>query len=119
MRVKECLFCELQKQRELILIENKWGYVIKDKYPSRKGHLLIITKQHYASYFETPLVIKQHLWALVEQAQIYLAKTYAPSGYRIQVNCQKDGMQEIFHTHIHLIPAYPDSPFIKKSLPTR
>ena len=110
---ENCLFCNLQKEKNLVLMENDVAYVIKDKYPSREGHLLIITKDHYKTFFTTPLEIRKQLMEILEEAKQYLDKLYHPTGYRIQVNCEKDGMQEIFHTHIHLIPAYPYAPFIK------
>ena len=95
-----CVFCKLQKNKNLVLLENDVAYVIKDKYPSREGHLLIITKKHYPTFFTTPVEVREKMMELLEAAKQHLDKIYDPTGYRIQINCEKDGMQENFsHSH--------------------
>ena len=36
----------------------------------------------------------------------------ADSGYRLIVNCNKDGGQEVYHLHMHLIGGRPLGPML-------
>ena len=38
----------------------------------------------------------------------------AESGYRIIVNCNRDGNQEVFHLHLHLIGGRPLGWMVKR-----
>ncbi|MBS1518125.1 MAG: HIT family protein [Bacteroidetes bacterium] len=104
MKLPDCIFCNLDKSS--ILLENEKAVVINDKYPQSKGHLLIISKDHFEKYFDLPADIRNSMWELLEEAKSLSEKEHSPAGYNINVNVGRSSGQIIMHAHIHLIPRY-------------
>ena len=51
----ECLFCEIVKKRKNnlhVIAENEEILAILDAYPVSDGHILLITKRHFANIAE-------------------------------------------------------------------
>ena len=96
-------------------MENPHAYVIYDKFPQTRGHLLIIPKRHSETVFETNQEEQTAILDLLAKARAYLETTYKPDGYNIFVNCGKVAGQVVPHSHIHLVPRYTDDQGIKKS----
>jgi diadenosine tetraphosphate (Ap4A) HIT family hydrolase len=98
-----CPFCS---ENLKIVNENELAFAIYDQYPVNKGHLLIITKRHVSSYFETSSEEKRALEALLDECKEMLDESFSPDGYNIGINCGESAGQTIFHLHVHLIPRY-------------
>ncbi|MGM0609122.1 MAG: HIT family protein, partial [Candidatus Muiribacteriota bacterium] len=45
-----CLFCEYPEKD--YIVENELAFAVYDKFPVNEGHMLVIPKRHFASYFE-------------------------------------------------------------------
>ena len=99
---QKCIFCH----EEEALLQNELAWAHYDKYPVSPGHLLIITRRHVQSYFDTTPKERLALNQLLEEAKKLLDKEYRPDGYNIGVNCGDAAGQTIMHLHIHLIPRY-------------
>ena len=54
VRESSCLFCTISKDSPFVQ-EAELAYVIEDRFPVTKGHLLIIPKRHEPSWFELGL----------------------------------------------------------------
>jgi diadenosine tetraphosphate (Ap4A) HIT family hydrolase len=100
-----CPFCILESARE-VFIENESAFAIFDKFPVSNGHLLIIPKLHFSSYFELDSEIQSACWDLINQSKELLEKKFSPLGYNIGININEAAGQTIGHAHIHLIPRY-------------
>ncbi|WP_407886516.1 HIT family protein [Levilactobacillus sp. N40-8-2] len=98
----DCVFC----QKTDIVLENELAKAFWDNHPVREGHLLIVPKQHYATYFEVPAITKQALDDLLMAAKDLLDERYHPAGYNIGINVNPAAGQTVMHAHIHLIPRY-------------
>ena len=98
----DCIFC----QKSEIVLENDLAKAFWDIHPVRKGHLLIVPKQHYATYFDVPVTTKQALDDLLLAGKRLLDERYQPAGYNIGINVNPAGGQTVMHAHIHLIPRY-------------
>ena len=99
-----CPFCEIDPGE--ILFANDLALVLVDRYPVAEGHMLVIPRRHFESYFDaTPDEIAA-LHLLTIQCRDYLDKRFQPDGYNIGINIGKPAGQSIFHLHIHLIPRY-------------
>ena len=48
--MSECIFCNYNPSE--IIAENKYTFAILDRFPVNNGHCLIITKRHFANFFE-------------------------------------------------------------------
>ena len=48
-----CVFCDgIEKDR--VLFETRKWIAMYDKYPVSKGHVLLIPKEHYETFFDLP-----------------------------------------------------------------
>ena len=101
----DCIFCEKLNKKEYIL-ENELAVAIFDAFPVNKGHMLIIPKRHFASFFEATSQEVLSCMELVNNAKEYLDNEYNPDGYNIGINVGEAAGQTIFHLHIHIIPRY-------------
>jgi len=115
----DCIFC----QQQPYVLENARAAAFFDIKPVSLGHLLIIPKQHYATFFDVPQVDKQAMADLIDLAKTYLDERYRPDGYNIGINVGAAAGQTVMHCHVHLIPRYHgDSPHpeggIRKLLPS-
>ncbi|MCW3777267.1 HIT family protein [Levilactobacillus namurensis] len=99
----DCVFC----QKDDLIMENDLAKAFWDLHPVRRGHLLIVSKQHYATFFEIPSDTLAAMNDLLDQAKAYLDRTYHPAGYNIGVNTGAAAGQTVMHAHVHLIPRYP------------
>lgn len=99
-----CIFCNNDELE--IIAENKLAFAIMDKHPVNEGHVLIIPKRHFASYFEATEEEVKSIRNLLHEVKEMLDVQYEPSGYNIGVNVGYDAGQTIMHLHVHLIPRY-------------
>lgn len=101
----DCIFCEKLNKNEYML-ENELAVAIFDAFPVNKGHMLIIPKRHFASFFEATSQEVLSCMELVNNAKQYLDNEHNPDGYNIGINVGEAAGQTIFHLHIHIIPRY-------------
>lgn len=99
-----CIFCKTEILD--IQIENDLAFAIFDKYPVNKGHMLIIPKRHYKSFFEASKEEVLALYELTNKCKDLLKEKYNPDGYNIGININEEAGQTIMHLHVHLIPRY-------------
>jgi diadenosine tetraphosphate (Ap4A) HIT family hydrolase len=99
-----CIFCSLESSK--VLIENDLFVVIEDKFPVTKGHLLVISKRHFADFFGIDETEMEALRDIIIRAKNWLDDTYQPSAYNLGMNCGRHAGQSINHFHLHIIPRY-------------
>jgi diadenosine tetraphosphate (Ap4A) HIT family hydrolase len=81
-------------------------FIIKDKYPVSKGHLLIISNELREDFFSLTNEEKVQLSETIEVAKRLIERENKPDGYNIGMNCGEPAGQTVFHFHCHLIPRY-------------
>ncbi len=101
--INNCIFCTL---KEGWVLENELCYAVYDINPKSKGHLLIVPKEHYDHFFATPDDVKASMNEMLTLAKRYLDFKFCPGGYNIIVNVGECAGQEVYHTHLHLVPQY-------------
>lgn len=100
-----CVFCGgIEKDR--VLFETRKWIAMYDKYPVSKGHVLLIPKEHYETFFDLPEQLTNSIQYWIKLIKDILDDKYHPSGYNIGVNCGKSSGQTVMHCHIHIIPRY-------------
>lgn len=104
--MSDCIFCKIINKHipATIIYEDEHVIAFDDISPKAPIHKLIIPKQH----IETVNNIEPSHAALVGKLFIVAAKiakqlTIADDGYRVIMNCNKHGGQEVYHIHLHLI----------------
>lgn len=100
-----CVFCEYVNSKNYIM-ENELAFAVYDNYPVNRGHVLVMPKRHYASYFDSTPDEIQALNELINKMKELLDSELKPDGYNIGINVGEAAGQTIFHLHIHVIPRY-------------
>lgn len=104
--MEDCIFCKIIK-REIpsnIVYEDDEIIAFKDIQPAAPIHILVIPKKHIESLAhlekEDEILIGKIYGVINEIAK---AQGVKEKGYRVIVNCGKDGGQEVGHLHFHLL----------------
>jgi len=102
-----CIFCKIVKGEipNQTILEDDNFLAFNDINPTRKIHVLIIPKEHYASFDVTPPKIMSEMTAFIQKVAGVLG--VKESGYRLITNIGNDGGQEVHHLHFHLIGGEP------------
>ena len=75
----------------------------RDIDPKAPTHVLVIPKKEISSVAEITAADQQllgHMWVVIAQLA---AKLNLGEGYRVVVNCGRDGGQAVDHLHFHLL----------------
>ena len=108
--MEDCIFCKIIKGEipSTKVYEDEEILAFKDINPAAPIHILVIPKKHIKSLVE-----------LEKEDEILVGKIYTvinkiakeqgvkDNGYRVIVNCGKDGGQEVGHLHFHLLAGKP------------
>ncbi|PPS45418.1 HIT family protein [Chroococcidiopsis sp. TS-821] len=109
-----CLFCNPHQQLNF-LTESATAYAIFDGYPASKGHALVIPKRHVSNYFHLPFKEQAAGWLMANKVQEILNKEFAPDGFNVGINVNRDAGQNMMHASIHIIPRYKGDAVSSKS----
>jgi len=106
----DCIFCQIAdgKIPTQFLMETDTIVAFRDIQPAAPVHILIIPKKHIETLNDLG-DSEVGLMGQMVKAATELAKKQgiAESGYRLIMNCNKDGGQEVFHIHLHLLGGCP------------
>lgn len=104
--MEDCIFCKIISGEipSKFVYENEEIYAFEDISPLAPVHVLVIPKKHIISLADmneddTEIIAKIYL-AINKIADKLGIKE---KGYRVIVNCGKDGGQEVKHLHFHLL----------------
>lgn len=104
--MSDCIFCKIINGTipSEKVYENDYIFAFKDINPAAPVHVLIVPKAHIESLEalsdeNMDIVIKIHS-ALLEVAKIMKVNS---DGYRVIVNCGKNGGQTVPHLHYHML----------------
>lgn len=101
-----CIFCQIAKHTATanIAYEDDDIIAFHDIKPQAPVHILIIPKQHISTMNEldeeqTRLAGK----LLVTASKLARQLNLADDGYRVAMNCNRDGGQTVYHIHLHFL----------------
>ncbi len=102
-----CIFCKIVKGEipNQTILEDENFLAFNDINPTRKIHVLIIPKEHYASFDVIPAQIMAGMTEFIQKVAGVLG--VKESGYRLITNIGDHGGQEVHHLHFHLIGGEP------------
>ena len=87
-----------------IVYEDDEIIAFRDINPQAPVHLLIVPKVEIATVNDIRPAQAELIGKLVLTAQRLAADAgIAEDGYRLVINCNRHGCQEVFHLHLHLI----------------
>lgn len=110
MNIQDCLFCQIvQGERPATIVyQDDYVVVFDDIYPKAPIHKLIVPREHIATLNDVNRTHDELIGHMVQTAQ-KVAKDLGidQNGYRVVINCNKDGGQVIYHLHAHLLGGEP------------
>jgi len=104
--MSDCLFCRIITKQipAAIVYESPTLLAFDDIHPQATTHVLIIPKEHISTLNDAKAQHKELLGDLVLAAQeIAKKRGHGDDGYRVVMNCNRDGGQTVFHIHLHLL----------------
>jgi len=110
-----CVFCKIVKGEipAKVVYEDEKVMAFHDINPQAPTHVLVIPKEHIPTVNELEENHKElvgHIFTVIKK--IAKEMGIAESGYRVLVNCNRDGGQEIYHLHFHLLGGKPLGPMV-------
>ncbi|MGD8835976.1 MAG: HIT domain-containing protein [Desulfobacteraceae bacterium] len=98
-----------------IIYQDDQVTAFRDIEPQAPIHILIVPSKEIPTVNDIriddePLV--GHMFTVAQQ--IALREGFAEDGYRLLVNCNKNGGQEVFHLHMHLFAGKPLGPMLMR-----
>ncbi len=85
----------------------------RDIHPRAPTHVLIVPNKPIPTANDVSAADEALLGHMfVVAAQIAAQEGIAQSGYRLIVNCNADGGQEVYHLHLHLLGGRPLGPMV-------
>ncbi|MGL4343147.1 MAG: histidine triad protein HinT [Metamycoplasmataceae bacterium] len=88
-----------------ILFENKRIIAFYDINPKEIGHFLVVPKNYSRNLKFIKNKDLQYLFLMAKKLALKEIKKLNVDGFRLIVNNEASSKQEIFHTHIHIIPS--------------
>ncbi|MEJ2747340.1 MAG: HIT domain-containing protein [Anaerolineae bacterium] len=96
-----------------IVYQDELVTAFRDINPAASTHLLIVPNKYIPTVNDVEEEDEQTLGRMILVAKKLAAQEgIAESGYRLIINCNKDGGQEVYHLHLHLIGGRPLGPMI-------
>jgi len=103
---ENCIFCKIVK-REIpskVVFEDNKILAFEDIKPQAPVHIVIIPKNHIERLSDITEANLRVIGELVLAAGLLAKeKNIQESGYRVVINCNRDGGQAVFHLHLHLL----------------
>lgn len=98
-----------------IVYQDELVTAFRDISPQAPTHILIIPNKLIPTANDVTAEDEAALGRLFTVARIVAQQEgIAESGYRLLVNCNRDGGQEVFHLHMHLLGGRPLGPMLAK-----
>ncbi len=102
----DCIFCQIAagKIPSDIVYQDKEVLAFRDIEPQAPKHLLIIPRQHIPAVNQLSEADMPLLGHMINVAnQLARKEGIAETGYRLVINCGKEGGQLVPHLHLHLL----------------
>ncbi len=101
-----CVFCDLIRGAAEVSIcyEDSTALAFMDIQPVNPYHVLVVSREHYASLEDLPRDVARHLFEVTATLSAVVQKVSDTSAMNIVVNSGAAAGQDVFHFHVHLIP---------------
>lgn len=116
---KDCIFCKIiaGELPSCKVYEDNNFLAFMDINPAVRGHTLVIPKHHCRNLLDTPDNIGADFYPVLKKVANACKAAFNAEGiYMFQQNEPAAG-QEVFHSHVHIIPRYKGDDFGKHTPP--
>jgi histidine triad (HIT) family protein len=106
----DCIFCKIIEGviPSTKVYEDDEFIAILDIRPVNFGHTLLIPRAHFRNLLDTPDELAEKIYPVVKKVSTAIKKGLEADGLNIIQNIEQYGGQEVFHSHIHIIPRFKD-----------
>ncbi len=106
--MSDCIFCDIIKGKKpgIRVFEDEKTLAILDIYPIAEGHTLVIPKTHSKNLFDIQDEDVAAVGITVSRAARVLKEVLKCDGINIFQGNEKAALQEIMHTHFHILPRW-------------
>jgi len=104
--MEDCIFCKIAAGSipSRKVYEDEKVLAFEDIHPMAPIHVIIIPKKHVATLMDVDLGEMADIQAMMSAAQeVARVKKVDQKGFRIVINCNREGGQVVFHLHMHLL----------------
>ena len=101
-----CIFCKIAAgdSPATILYDDGRVLAFRDINPQAPVHVIVIPRRHIPTLNDlTPDDAELIGQMFLAAKQVASSLGVAGSGYRTLINCNRDGGQDVFHVHMHLL----------------
>jgi histidine triad (HIT) family protein len=108
-----CTFCDLINGAGEVSVcyEDSDAMAFMDIQPVNAGHVLVAPRQHYASLFDVPQELGDHLFKVTMRMASAVRRVTGCDDMNIVVSSGAAAGQDVFHYHVHIIPRRQDDGF--------
>ncbi len=119
----DCVFCkiiagEIPSDK---VYEDDFAVAFMDIAPANPGHTLIVPREHSDDFSVMPDgQSMERLFSATRRVALAALKATGAGGFNTIINTGKDANQIVMHTHVHVIPRFPEDglkPWTKKDIP--
>jgi len=102
----DCIFCKIIRGEipSEKIYEDTHTVAILDINPVTPGHTLLLTKEHYPTFLETPPETMNQFIQSSYQVVKAVTSAIKAEGYNLLLNNNRCAGQVIPHMHLHIIP---------------
>lgn len=106
----ECIFCKIIKGEIPCekIYEDDDTLAFIDIAPVKKGHTLVIPKQHHKDIFDTPDELLEKVIVTGKKVALAVKEAVGADGISFGQSNGKAAGQVIFHLHFHIMPRFND-----------
>jgi len=108
--MEDCIFCRIARGEIPCqkVYEDELVLAFDDIHPMAPVHCIIIPKRHIGTVMDITEKEGDVAFAMLHAAQeVAKVKGIAERGFRLVVNCNREGGQVIFHLHLHVLGGRP------------
>jgi histidine triad (HIT) family protein len=106
VNMEECIFCKIVAGEIPCrkTYENDTVLAFEDIHPMAPIHIVVIPKKHISTLMDVGPDEMADLQDVMEAAQeVARLMKVDKKGFRVMINCNKEGGQVVFHLHMHLL----------------
>jgi histidine triad (HIT) family protein len=104
--MEDCIFCKIANGTipSKKVYEDAEAVAFDDIHPMAPIHVIIIPKKHIPTMLDVTKTDMSPIGSLFTAAQeVARIKGINERGFRVVINCNKEGGQLIFHLHMHVL----------------
>jgi histidine triad (HIT) family protein len=109
-----CVFCRILagELESSVVFQDEYCIAFMDIRPVNQGHLLIVPREHIPYIREEHAALTAHLMKIATKIQGAIQRSpVKQEGFNYLIANGEAAGQEVFHTHLHLIPRYANDGF--------